>query len=114
MSAKPTTPAEMLAKIHELDPDARILWSDYTGKWWMCDAIEDGSDVGVLVGMAEHGETPDDAVRMIFERMKKCRRLVVNAGNEKRREVRWDFLNNTWISWTQDIDGTHLVTGGAQ
>lgn len=104
------TPGKALELIHQLDPSARVLYSKWTDRFYVSDRIEDGSKHGFLISMTEHRETPDDAVVAYFARLAACKRIVVNAYSDDRREVKWDPIHCRWAAYAEEIDATWMVT----
>lgn len=98
-----------LAKIRELDPSARVLWSVYTRGHYVSARIEDGSEPGILSGFCEHRSTPGEAVLAYWGRVIKSPRLVVGAYTESRREVFWDAAHGRWENYGTEVDTTDML-----
>lgn len=54
-----------MLNIMALDNDAKIIFSEYTNKWYVAARIEQGGD-GFLTGLVTHQDTPDEAVDAYF------------------------------------------------
>lgn len=75
-----TTNDEMRA-ILALDPEAKLLFSDCTGQWYVSGRFEI-SDGAFITAPTEHRATPEQAISAMFERLFKLKpleRLVVNG-----------------------------------
>lgn len=74
-----------------LDRDAHIDFSPYTRKFYVSLKVEIG-DGAVLCSPAEHRDSPADAIEAMWARLinlKPDEFIVIDAMNEKRREIRW-------------------------
>jgi hypothetical protein len=77
--------------IKALDPNASVLFSEYTHQWYVSASIEIG-DGSMLTGGAEHRNTPNEAVEAFYDRLTSINldQYVVSKYRGHRREWRWN------------------------
>jgi hypothetical protein len=84
--------------ILELDPNAKVLYSDITDKYYVSANIEDGSSRGTLVGICEHRESISLAIEAFWEKIaNKKVRLVLNSNTVSRKELRWNDIQQKFL-----------------
>jgi len=77
--------------IKALDPNARIMWSEYTDQFFVQAQIDIG-DGALLGSIVEHRDTPDEAVLAFFARCSGVEQpeFLVTKYHGERRERRWN------------------------
>lgn len=106
------TPKEALAKITELAPETQVLYSNWTGKFYVSNYLEDGSDYGVLKGMGEHRATANEAVIAYWQALTRCKRIVKDAFKSTREELVYNPISGEFQPFAAEMVATHLVTDG--
>lgn len=94
--------SDMMLLIQSLDRGASIKFSGYTMQWYVGASIEIGDGV-LLRGVAEHCDTPDEAVTAYFERLTTIGldEYIVSSFAGKRREWRWNGA--TFVECTREV-----------
>jgi hypothetical protein len=84
--------AQIMLMLQAMSRDVAVLFSEYTGQWYVDArrlAVGDGC---MAASTAEHRDTPDLAVRAIFERLTSIGldEYVIGEYQGERREYRWN------------------------
>ena len=81
---------QRLAIVRELDPSAKIEWSEHTSKFYVSTRLELAFD-GMLYGASgPHALTPIAAVDQMFEVLTRRKPTVVVSENAQRRRFVWN------------------------